>query len=201
MNTKKLILEKTLKLMIKKKNSLVSIRQISDATGIATGGIYYYFPSKEYIYNEITKIYLLDYAKFDIDKLKQINGNAKEKIHNVMAEIFKQKQTGIEIETIEDVDYRVILDVLTPNGFAYENSPEIYQDALKELKKFLSEIIREGQNNRQIRQDIPTEDIAKSLILMYLGIQYNWEIYWINDMTSTFEDHFDLEWEKIRFRE
>ena len=201
MNTKKLILEKTLKLMIKKKNSLVSIRQISDTTGIATGGIYYYFPSKEDIYNELTERYLLDYAQFDIDKLRQINGNAKEKIHNVMAEIFKQKQNGIKIETIGNVDYRVILDVLTPNGFSYGNSPEIYQGTLKELKEFLTEIIKEGQNNRQIRQDISTEDIATSLVLMYLGIQYNWEIYWIDDMISTFEENFDLEWEKMRFIE
>ena len=91
MDTKKLILEKTLKLMIEKQNSIVSIRQISDATGITTGGIYYYFSSKEDIYNEITERYLIDYGKFDIDKLKQINGNAKEKIHDVMAEIFKKK--------------------------------------------------------------------------------------------------------------
>ena len=201
MDTKKLILEKTLKLMIEKQNSIVSIRQISDATGITTGGIYYYFSSKEDIYTEITERYIIDYGKFDIDKLKQIKGNAKEKIHDVMAEIFKKKQTGIKIETIEDVDYRIILDVLTANGFAYGNSRKIYQDISKELKEFFTEIIGEGQKNRQIRQDIPAEDIAESLILMYLGIQYNWEIYWIDDMISAFEDNFDLEWEKIRFRE
>ena len=201
MDTKKLILEKTLKLMIEKQNSIVSIRQISDATGITTGGIYYYFSSKEDIYTEITERYIIDYGKFDIGKLKQIKGNAKEKIHDVMAEIFKKKQTGIEIETIEDVDYRIILDVLTANGFAYGNSRKIYQDISKELKEFFTEIIGEGQKNRQIRQDIPAEDIAESLILMYLGIQYNWEIYWIDDMISAFEDNFCLEWEKIRFRE
>lgn len=201
MDTKKLILEKTLKLMIEKQNSIVSIRQISDATGITTGGIYYYFSSKEDIYTEITERYIIDYGKFDIDKLKQIKGNAKEKIHDVMAEIFKKKQTGIKIETIEDVDYRIILDVLTANGFAYGNSRKIYQDISKELKEFFTEIIGEGQKNRQIRQDIPAEDIAESLILMYMGIQYNWEIYWIDDMISAFEDNFDLEWKKIRFRE
>ena len=201
MNTKKLILEKTLKLMIEKQNSLVSIREISDATGIATGGIYYYFPNKEELYNEITEKYLLDYVNFDIDKLKQINGTAKEKIHDVMAEMFSQKQTGIEIETIDDADYRIILDVLTANGFAHEKSPKIYQDVIKELTEFFTELIEEGQKNRQIRQDLPSEDIAKSLILMYMGIQYQWEIYWIDDMVSTFEDQFDLQWEKIRFTE
>ena len=202
MDTKELILEKTLKLMIEKKNSLVSIREISDATGIATGGIYYYFSNKEQIYDEIIERYAINYVKFDIEKLSQINGNAKEKIHDVMVEIFKQNQTGIEIETIEEeIEYRTILEILTPNVFSYENSLEFYQNTLKELKDFFAEIVEEGQKNRQIRQDLSTEDIVESLIIMYLGIQYKWEEYLIEDMIQAFEDDFDLEWEKIKFRE
>lgn len=202
MNTKQLILEKTLKLMIEKQNSIVSIREISDATGIATGGIYYYFSSKKQICDEITERYLMNYAKFDMDKLTQIKGNAKEKIHDVMAEIFKQKQTGIKIETIEyEIDYRNIVNVLTPNVFSYENSMEFYQGVLRKLKDFFAEIVEEGQKNSEIRQDLSTEDIVESLIIMYLGIQYKWEVYLIDDMISAFEDNFDLEWEKIKFRE
>ena len=59
----------------------------------------------------------------------------------------------------------------------------------------------EGQKDRQIRQDIPAEDIADSLIIMYMGIQYKWEIYLIDDMILAFEDNFKLEWEKMRFTE
>ena len=202
MDTKELILEKTLKLMIEKQNSLVSVREISDATGIATGGIYYYFSSKEQIYDEIIERYLINYIKFDMDKLTQIKGNAKEKIHDVMAEIFKQQQTGIEIKTIEDeMDYRIILLILTPNGFSYENSIEFCQGILKELEDFFAEIVEEGQKNSEIRQDLSTEDIVESLIIMYMGIAYKWEAYIIDDMLSVFEDNFDLQWEKIRFRE
>ena len=201
MNTKQLILEKTLKLMIEKQNSLVSIREISATTGIAIGGIYHYFSNKDEIYDEITERYFINYIKFNTDNLLQIKGNAKDKIHDVLVELFKQKQRGIELETIEDVDYRIIIDVLTANGFAYENSEEIYRSVMKELMEIFAEIIREGQKNRQLRQDISTEDIAESLILMYLGILYQWDIYWIDDMISAFEYSFELEWEKIRFKE
>ena len=69
------------------------------------------------------------------------------------------------------------------------------------MKDFLTEIIVEGQKNRQIRQDFSTEDIVESLIIMYMGIQYRWEVNLIYDMSSVFEDNFNLEWEKIRFRE
>ena len=202
MDTKELILEKTLELMIEKQNSLVSIREISDATGIATGGIYHYFSNKKQIYDEITERYLINYLKFDMDKLRQIKGNAKEKIHDVMAEIFKQKQAGIKIETIEDeIDYRIILMILTPNGFSYENSVELCQGILKELENLFTKIVEEGQKNSEIRQDLSTEDIVESLTLMYIGIQYIWEIYWIDDMIQAFEENFDLQWEKMKFRE
>ena len=201
MNTKQLILETTLKLMIEKQNSIISIREISATTGIAIGGIYHYFSNKEEIYNEITETYYINYYKFDIDKLRQIKGNAKEKIHDVMVEIFKKKEAGIEIEAIDGkIDYRIILLVLTSKGFVYENIDEYLQITLEELKEFFTEIIKEGQENRQIRKDFSTEDIVDSLIIMYMGIQYKWEMYLIDDMISTFEDTFNLEWEKIRFR-
>ncbi|MDO5861115.1 hypothetical protein [Methanobrevibacter sp.] len=137
-----------------------------------------------------------------MDELRQINGNAKEKIHDAMVEIFKQKETGIKIESIDDeIDYRAILLILTGNGFTYENSGEFGQSILKELRAFFTEIIEEGRKNREIRQDFSVEDIAESLIITYMGIQYKWEIYLIDDMISAFEDIFNLEWENIRFRE
>lgn len=202
MNTKKLILETTLKLMIEKQNSLVSIREISAASGIAIGGIYHYFSNKEEIYNEIIEMYYINYYKLNFDKLRQIKGNAKEKIHNVLAEIFKQKETGINIESIdEEMDYRSILLVLSGNGFSYEKTGELSQIIIKESREFLTKIVKEGQENREIRQDFSPDDIVESLIIMYMGIQYRWEVYLIEDMIPTFEDNFNLEWEKIRFRE
>ena len=202
MNTKQLILETTLKLMIENQDSIISIRQISNASGIAIGGIYHHFSNKEEIYDKITEMYYINYYKFDFDRLRQIKGNAKEKIHDVMAEIFSQKETGIKIESIGDeIDYRDILSVLTANGFTYENLEELTQSLIKELRGFLAEIIREGQKDRQIRHDVTAEDIADSLIIMYMGIQYKWEIYLIDDMILAFEDNFKLEWEKMRFTE
>ena len=201
MNTKELILGTALKLMIEKENSIISIREISEASGITIGGIYHYFSNKEEIYDEIIERYYICYYKFNMDKLRAIRGNAKEKLHDVMAEIFTQKQTGIKIETIEDeIDYRIILAILTSKGFVHENFQELCESLLNELKEFFTEIVEEGQKNRQIRQDYSTEDIVDSLINMHMGIAYKWEAYIIDDMVSVFEDNFDLQWEKIRFR-
>ena len=114
----------------------------------------------------------------------------------------KKNEAGIKIESIDDeIDYRIILSILTAKGYAYENTKESFQSTLQELKAFFTEIIKEGQKNGEIRHDLSTENIVDSLIIMYIGIQYNWEIYLIDDMISVFEDNFNLEWEKIRFRE
>ena len=95
----------------------------------------------------------------------------------------------------------IMESILTAKGFVHENFQELCQSLLNELKEFFTEIVEEGQKNRQIRQDFSSETIADSLILMYMGIQYKWEVYLIDDMISAFEDNFDLEWEKIKFRE
>ena len=119
-----------------------------------------------------------------------------------MVEIFKEKETRIKIESIdEEIDYRIILSILTAKGFVYENTLRSVHSALKDLREFFIEIIKEGQKNMEIRQDFSTEDIVESLIIMYWGIQYKWEMYMFEDMISVFEDIFNLEWEKIRFRE
>ena len=118
-----------------------------------------------------------------------------------MVEIFKKNEAGIKIESIdEEIDYRSILMVLTAKGYVYENTVETVKSSIKELEKFFTEIIKEGQKNREIRQDIPSDDIAESLIFMYWGIEYRWEMYIIEDMISAFEDSFNLECEKIRFK-
>ena len=119
-----------------------------------------------------------------------------------MTEIFKQNEAKIKIESIDDeIDYRIILSILTAKGYVHENTMESVRSTLNELIEFFTEIIKEGQKNREIRQDFSTEDIVESLIIMYWGIQYKWEMYMFDDMISVFEDVFDLEWEKIRFRE
>ena len=59
MNTKDLILEKTLKLILDKGTIDISISEIRNCTGLTTGGIYYHFSDKNDIFEagceEITK--------------------------------------------------------------------------------------------------------------------------------------------------
>ena len=58
MNTKDLILEKTLKLILDKCTIDISISEIRNCTGLTTGGIYYHFSDKNDIFEAIMQKYL-----------------------------------------------------------------------------------------------------------------------------------------------
>jgi AcrR family transcriptional regulator len=55
MNTKELILEKTLKLILEKGTIDISISEIRNCTGLTTGGIYYHFSDKNGRWGYVSK--------------------------------------------------------------------------------------------------------------------------------------------------
>ena len=63
MNTKDLIVEKTLKLILEKGTIDISISEIRNCTGLTTGGIYYHFSDKSDIFEAILQKYMVDYIK------------------------------------------------------------------------------------------------------------------------------------------
>ena len=65
MNTKDLIVEKTLKLILEKGTIDISISEIRNCTGLTTGGIYYHFSDKNDIFEAIMQKYMIDYIKID----------------------------------------------------------------------------------------------------------------------------------------
>ena len=78
MDTKDLIVEKTLKLILEKGTIDISISEIRNATGLTTGGIYYHFSDKNEIFEAILQKYMVDYIKIDFDKIN-LEGSSKDK--------------------------------------------------------------------------------------------------------------------------
>lgn len=96
MNTKELIVEKTLKLILEKGTIDISISEIRNATGITTGGIYYYFSDKNEIFEEILQKYMVDYIKIDFEKIT-LEGSSKNRIHDALFHILDHFIKGVEI--------------------------------------------------------------------------------------------------------
>ena len=197
MNTKDLILEKTLKLILEKGTIDISISEIRNATGITTGGIYYYFSDKNDIFESIMQKYMVDYIKIDFEKIT-LEGSSKNRIHDALFHILDHFIKGVEIESInEKINYSSVILLLTPKGYAHEEVNRIISQIEKDIKMFLAVLVEDGKRQNEIRHDFSTENIVDSLYIIYMGIQYYWLIFPNDDINSMFEKNFDIAWKAI----
>ena len=200
MNTKDLIVEKTLKLILEKGTIDISISEIRNATGLTTGGIYYHFSDKSDLFEAILQKYMVDYIKIDFDKII-IEGSSKNRIHNAMLYMLHHFIHGVEIKSInEKINYGDVILLLTATGYAENEVNSIVSKTGKDIKKFLTDLVEDGKRQNEIRQDFPTEKIVESLIIMFMGIQYYWLIFANEDMDLIFEKNFDMTWQAIEYR-
>ncbi|MBR1610804.1 MAG: TetR/AcrR family transcriptional regulator, partial [Methanobrevibacter sp.] len=187
MNTKDLIVEKTLKLILEKGTIDISIREIQNCTGLTTGGIYYYFSDKKDIFEAILQKYMVDYIKIDFDEII-LEGSSKDKIHDTLLYILHQYTNGVKIESInEKINYGDVILLLTATGYAHEEVNRIISQTGNDIKIFLTDLVEDGKRQNEIRQDLPTKNIVELLHNMYMGIQGLWLIYANEDMDIIFE--------------
>ena len=197
MNTKDLILEKTLKLILEKGTIDISISEIRNCTGLTTGGIYYHFSDKNEIFEEILQKYLVDYIKVDFDKII-LEGSSKDRIHDTLSYILNHYINGVEIESInEKINYSSIVLLLTSVGYAHDRVNQIISQTGNDVKMFLTDLVEEGIRQNEIRQDLPTENIVESLYTLYMGIQYYWLAFPDYDVELMFEKNFEMTWQVL----
>ena len=197
MNTKDLIVEKTLKLILEKGTIDISISEIRNCTGLTTGGIYYHFSDKSDIFEAILQKYMVDYIKIDFDKII-LEGSTKDKIHDTLLYILHHYINGIEIESInEKINYNSVILLLTSTGYAHDEVNGMILQTGNDIKLFLTDIVEDGKRKNEIRQDFSTKNIVESLFIMYMGIQYFWLTFANDNIDLTFEKNFDITWQAI----
>ena len=197
MNTKNLILEKTLKLILDKGTIDISISEIRNSTKLTTGGIYYHFSDKSDIFEAILQKYMVDYIKIDFDKII-LEGSSREKIHDTLLYILHHFIDGVEIKSIhEKINYGSVILLLTGTGYAEDDVTSIISQTGEDIKIFLTDLVDEGKRQNEIRQDFSTENIVESLLIMYMGIQSLWLTFAKENTDSIFEKNFDMTWQAL----
>ena len=197
MNTKDLILEKTLKLILDKGTIDVSISEIRNCTGLTTGGIYYHFSDKSDIFEAILQKYMIDYIKIDFDKIP-LEGSSKDKIHDALLYILHHFINGVEIESIDEkINWATVLILLTATGYSDEKVNRLVLQIGNDVGIFLNSLVEDGKSKNEIRQDFSTKSIAESLYNMYMGIQGYWLLFHNEDIDPIFEKNFEMTWQAI----
>lgn len=197
MNTKDLILEKTLKLILDKETIDISISEIRNCTGLTTGGIYYHFSDKSDLFEAILQKYMIDYIKIDFDKIP-LEGSTKDRIHDALLYILHHFINGVEIKSInEKINWATVLILLTATGYSDDEVNRLVLQIGNDTGIFLTELVEDGKRQNEIRKDFSTKSIAESLYNMYMGIQGFWLIFPDEDIDSIFEKNFELTWQAI----
>ncbi len=197
MNTKDLIVEKTLKLILDKGTIDISISEIRNATGLTTGGIYYHFSDKSDIFEAIMQKYMVNYIKIDFDKI-HLEGSSKDRIRDALLYILHHFINGVEIESIhEKINYGTVLILLTSTGYANEEVSRIIIQTGNDIRIFLTDIVEDGKMQNEISQDFSTKSIVESLYVMYMGIQGFWLVFPNDDVDIIFEKNFEMAWQAI----
>ena len=199
MNTKDLIVEKTLKLILEKGSIDISISEIRNCTGLTTGGIYYHFSDKNDIFEAILQKYMVDYIKVDFDKII-LEGSSKDRIHDTLRYILHHYIKGVEIKSInEKINYASVILLLTSIGYANDDVNSIISQTGNDVRKFLTDLVEEGKRQNEISQDFSTENIVESLYNMYMGTQYFWLNFPDEDIDLIFDKNFDMTWQTIAY--
>ncbi len=200
MNTKELILEKTLKLILEKGIIDISISEIRNATKLTTGGIYYHFSDKTDLFEAILQKYMVDYIKIDFDEII-LEGSSKNRIHDTLLYILHHFIEGVEIESInEKINYRDVIILLTAAGYAEDDVNGIVSQTGNDIRIFLTDLVEDGKRKHEIRQDFSTENIVESLVILFMGIQYEWLLFANDNTDFIFEKNFDMTWQVIEYQ-
>ena len=200
MNTKDFIVEKTLKLILKKGTIDISISEIRNCTGLTTGGIYYHFSDKSEIFEAIIQKYIVDYMKIDFDKIP-LEGSSKERIHDGLLYILHHFTDGVEIESVnEKINYGTVLILLTSTGYADDEVIRTVSQTGNDIGIFLTDLVEDGKRQNEIRKDFSTENIVESLYIMYMGIQCFWLDFPNEDINLIFERNFEMTWQAIEYQ-
>lgn len=124
-NTKDRILETSLKLFSEKGYAALSMRDLSDAVGIRTSSIYYYFKSKQDIFDA-----LLQKAEAMTDALKASFFQALNSSENVVCEDFVRAGVAFVTVYLQNEKIAPLLHALESERFHNQQADETWQKML-----------------------------------------------------------------------
>jgi TetR/AcrR family transcriptional regulator, fatty acid metabolism regulator protein len=159
LETKDRIYSAAIDLMDREGFENITIADISKKAGVSVGAFYHYFTSKNDILADI--FYKVDeyFSTQVISGLKE--GSIPEKIIEYFSYYAKfSVRSGVELTQ----------QLFKPQiKFFIENN--------RPMVTLLEDLIREGQQKKEIRADDSPKEIAKFLIVMARGVVFDWSVY------------------------
>jgi len=181
MQTRQAIFDTAIALFAKRGYDKVTIDDICEKVGVTKGAFYNHFKSKDQIILEEFMRMDEHYAKV----AQEISGmqSAREKLR-----VFNREA----IKLMSDLGV-TIMKVVYHSQVAPNMRKPYLMDGRRFLYRVTNELIMEGQENGEIRDDLSSEDMAIMLINCFRGQIYHWCLTNGSfDLVDTCERLFDL---------
>lgn len=167
LETKEALFNSAIKLFAEKGFSKVTINDITTKAGTSKGSFYTYYKSKDHVILEHFKQFDEHYLNIfkDLSKLK----TASEKLIYFANEFHTYASEKIGID---------IMKVVYNNGLQYDQEETSFiKNDSRPLYKVLQEIIHEGRDNGEFRNDFSERELVIMVIRCFRGLLYDWCLY------------------------
>lgn len=139
------------------------LADIAKAAGVTEPGLLHHFPSKEHLFMEVlAERDRLDREQFD----PTTRGEAGHPL-NPLQKLAEHNETVPGLVQLFTVLVAESIDELHPGH-------DFFRQRYQELRDRTVDVLREAQARREIRDDIPAEDLAVLLFAMMDGLQIQW---------------------------
>ncbi|MDR3058059.1 MAG: TetR/AcrR family transcriptional regulator [Prevotella sp.] len=164
-DSKKQILHTALKLFLRNSYKEVSLRDIVDEVGLTKGAFYHYYASKEQLFEEVVKYF------YNNAIITNYNNFPKSSLKEFYEYYLNTLQEPDDFDDVEgDMNFFIFLSE------ASKRIPTFMEIHLAQRKKELwawSEIIEIAKRNKEIKSNIPNEDLAIMFLNMSDGVSMN----------------------------
>ena len=168
-NTAGRILDQSMRLFFRKGYHGTSIDDITKATGVTKGALYWHYRNKEEVLKRIIEQYEKRYLNGLIQAVKEVKGSVLDKLGNTY-------DTMLHFLIITQIFMRFFYYPLRGTGRAHHPiEPEI-RPINKKYKGISFELIRQGQKEKVFKMEVDQDYAALILIAFQSGILLHWSM-------------------------
>jgi AcrR family transcriptional regulator len=149
-----------------------SMREIAMAVGMTQQGITHHFPSKEALLGAV----LQRRDDLAVEQYRKAGLGVLDILRAVVQDNLSKPGLLLLTTTLE-------AEAINPAHPAHH----FFQEHFAKAREVFTTLLRKGQASGEVRDDIPAEQLATTLVAVYEGLQLQWQMGPDLDLTASFE--------------
>ncbi len=161
-NTKGKIIVAAWKLFYEQGYDDTTVEEIIEESGTSKGSFYHYFEGKDALLSSLS--YLFDEKYEELMKDIDVSMNSFDKLIYLNGELFGMIESGISLELLA----KLLSTQVVTKGEKH------LLDRERTYYKVIRDIVRQGQENREISCEFSVSEIVKAYTLLERALMYDW---------------------------